>query len=416
MRYHLIAARTAPRTAVVLGAGLAGLLAGRVLLDYCHEVIVLDSGSTAQADFPLPVQVYRTLEQLFPGITAEFSGAGAPTVDWGADCLTLLAGGTAPRFRSGLVTRPLPADTLLSIVRQRLQDYGRDALRFVVDSPLGLVRDGGRVSAVRGQDGTCYPAQVVVDTRREPLGLTGFSTEKAPAGWGWATAAATLSQATGWLALHLLPTVRQPGLLLYAQGDSTWQVIVYGAGAPASIEFPALRTVKTALQPTLEQMTLTAPEIYYQRQPRPGLLEGLLLLGEAAVDTGPFHRPALAARSVLALAETLAEGDWHTLGQRYFARLCPALTAHWWYALTEAGAWTGQPPTTRRAALLRAYWRRMQMAAHQPQLYRALVEVQQHVTTPTHLLRPAVLTRTLWPRRVDTPLPDMLAAQVADKR
>jgi 2-polyprenyl-6-methoxyphenol hydroxylase-like FAD-dependent oxidoreductase len=79
--------------AVVLGGGMAGLLAARVLADHAKDVIIVESddfagGPVARRGVPQGNQVHGLLarglelmESLFPGLTAELADAGAEVVD-----------------------------------------------------------------------------------------------------------------------------------------------------------------------------------------------------------------------------------------------------------------------------------------------------------------------------------------------
>ena len=80
--------------ALVIGSGIAGLLAARVLLDHFQNVTVIERDSLPEQPQPRPgvpqgvqshailVRGQRILEQLFPGLGAELNAAGASSVDW----------------------------------------------------------------------------------------------------------------------------------------------------------------------------------------------------------------------------------------------------------------------------------------------------------------------------------------------
>src|SRR5688572_9443215 len=79
------------RHAAVLGAGIAGLLAARVLADHADTVTIVERDDTSDADGPrrgVPQGAHlhglldggrRMLEELYPGITDELIAAGAPS-------------------------------------------------------------------------------------------------------------------------------------------------------------------------------------------------------------------------------------------------------------------------------------------------------------------------------------------------
>jgi hypothetical protein len=118
--------------AVVVGAGLAGLVAARVLADYFARVTVIDrdhlpAGPAPRAGVPQSRHIHillargmALLDQLFPGLEGELVAAGAVPIDFPGDALWLSPAGWSQRFRPGLrlvsCTRPLLEWT----VRRRL--------------------------------------------------------------------------------------------------------------------------------------------------------------------------------------------------------------------------------------------------------------------------------------------------------
>jgi 2-polyprenyl-6-methoxyphenol hydroxylase-like FAD-dependent oxidoreductase len=119
--------------AVVLGGSIAGLLAARVLTDTHDRVTVVDRdelapGSTARRGAPQGRHIHallargqQTLEQLFPGLTAELVAHGAPVGDVLGDARLLFGGHRLARSESGLVAlsagRPLLEDRIRARVR-----------------------------------------------------------------------------------------------------------------------------------------------------------------------------------------------------------------------------------------------------------------------------------------------------------
>src|SRR5438046_10287657 len=90
--------------AVVVGGGMAGLVAARVLADHFDRVTVVErdrlpAGPEFRAGVPqsrhlhvLLVRGNQLLEGLFPGLTAALRDAGALTVRWPADLPWLSSG------------------------------------------------------------------------------------------------------------------------------------------------------------------------------------------------------------------------------------------------------------------------------------------------------------------------------------
>jgi flavin-dependent dehydrogenase len=117
------------KRAIVVGAGLSGLSAARVLADYFDEVIILDrdqlpDDAIARPGVPQGKQPHgllggglKALENLFPGFGSELIRAGAEPIDAGFDMLAEVPGQVVwPRIKlnwpSRSMSRPLIERTL----------------------------------------------------------------------------------------------------------------------------------------------------------------------------------------------------------------------------------------------------------------------------------------------------------------
>jgi 2-polyprenyl-6-methoxyphenol hydroxylase-like FAD-dependent oxidoreductase len=141
-------------TAVVIGAGIAGLSAARVLADRFARVVVVDRDDLPDRPGPrrgvpqgqhshvLLVAGQRALEEIFPGLHEKLVAAGAVVFDSGADLHLYRLGAAWKPVRSGLpfvsLTRPLLEYTLR---------------RLVGALPQVEFRSGVAVSALSGADG-----------------------------------------------------------------------------------------------------------------------------------------------------------------------------------------------------------------------------------------------------------------------
>ncbi|MEV5595649.1 NAD(P)-binding protein [Streptomyces sp. NPDC052496] len=154
------------RHAVVIGGGLAGLLAATALLGHVAAVTVVErdrypAGHTFRKGVPQARHLHvflsgglRALEELLPGTGQAFTDAGARTLYPPRDLVTFTAVGWQHRFDEGRhgflsVTRPV----IDGVVRDRV-------LRAATGSPtrlkvleateaVGLTGDAGRVTGVR---------------------------------------------------------------------------------------------------------------------------------------------------------------------------------------------------------------------------------------------------------------------------
>lgn len=151
------------RHAIVIGSGIAGLTAARVLLDHFERVTVLErdktpTGAELRAGAPQARHLHillaggeRTLEGLFPGIRDELTAGGASWGDYTATSrvhfpVTLLPGG-ASGVEVSFASRPYREQVL----RRRVEATGRVTVRHGTQV-LGLLREGRGVSGIRLRD------------------------------------------------------------------------------------------------------------------------------------------------------------------------------------------------------------------------------------------------------------------------
>jgi 2-polyprenyl-6-methoxyphenol hydroxylase-like FAD-dependent oxidoreductase len=144
--------------AVVVGAGMAGLVAARVLADHFTRVTVIErdrlpAGPTPRAGTPqsrhihiLLAQGTAVLDQLFPGLEQELLAAGAVPIDFPGDAVWLSPAGWSQRFRPGL----------------RLVSCSRPLLRWTVRSRLAATTT---VGFLEGQEATGPDGQREQDRR-----------------------------------------------------------------------------------------------------------------------------------------------------------------------------------------------------------------------------------------------------------
>ena len=98
--------------ALVIGSGMAGLFAARILADQFERVTIIERDRLPDSpDFRAGVPQGRhvhglllrglqILEEFFPGVSAELEAAGAQRIDWIKDLEFHTAFGILPRFDS----------------------------------------------------------------------------------------------------------------------------------------------------------------------------------------------------------------------------------------------------------------------------------------------------------------------------
>lgn len=352
--------------AVVLGAGIAGLVAARVLADHVENVTIVEQEqlpdeAAARNGVPQSRHVHvllnsgRTiLNRLFPGFDDEVGRAGAPLVDGIKDVAWMTSAGWSLRYPSRYLgysaSRPLIEHT----IRQRLRVNPR--VSWVEgQSALGLVAsaDGNRVSGVRVRprhgEATeeLLGADLVVDATGRgsrathwlrDLGYPEPPRSEIDAHLGYSTRLyrkpANLD--FGWLGVYIqgkLPTNLR-GAVLFPLESDTWIVTLAGFGRDypptddeGFLEFArSLRSpviydaIKDAEPLTPAVATRSTANIWrhYERLPR--WPEGFIALGDSVCAFNPVYGQGMsvAAKEALVLDACLRERSRN--GREVFAR------------------------------------------------------------------------------------------------
>ncbi|MCF2146417.1 FAD-dependent monooxygenase [Desmonostoc muscorum LEGE 12446] len=157
------------KKAIVIGGSIAGLLTAQVLTKYFDRVIIIERDRfpeqpeqrhgvpQAHHAHVLLIRGQQILEQLFPGIIAELTNSGTPTIDWAADSPWLGFSGWAPRFSSDLTSRACSRNLLEWTIRSRLAANNR--IEFV---------QGGQVTSLLSNSNKTTITGVRVSFRNEP--------------------------------------------------------------------------------------------------------------------------------------------------------------------------------------------------------------------------------------------------------
>ena len=169
--------------AVVVGGGIAGLLAAHALLDLYDHVTLLERHAYPAPTAVTPAPPSRrgvpqsrclhmlmaagaaAFDDLLPGWRTDIVARGALPFDVSADAAIHLDAGWMVRTRSGITAYACSRALLEAMLRDRLAAHPRATLRENA-RVLGLITsaDGGRVTGLRlaGQDGA-IDADLVVD-------------------------------------------------------------------------------------------------------------------------------------------------------------------------------------------------------------------------------------------------------------
>jgi 2-polyprenyl-6-methoxyphenol hydroxylase-like FAD-dependent oxidoreductase len=461
-----VGARANPKLgdhAVVLGAGLAGLVAARVLADHFTRVTVIErdrlpAGPAPRAGVPqshhihiLLAQGMALLDRLFPGLEGELLAAGAVTIDFPGDALWLSPAGWSQRFRPGLRLVSCSRPLLEWTVRRRLAASsavafleGHEATGLTVDNDQTAVT-GVRLRArptppTAAAADPALPATLVVDASgrnsRTPEWLRTLGYPAPPETTinpflGYATRAYARPKGAmaAWRLLYVQakpPDTGRMGLLLPVEGDR-WLVGLAGAGGdyPPTDEAGFLQFAGSLRSRIIHDAIRHARPLspihgyrqtdnrwrhYEQTRRWP---ERLVVLGDAACTFNPIYGQGLtmAALAGVTLQRCLQA---HRRPQAPDELAGLARRAHHALAHTTATVWllaTGEDlryPTTEgarptlRTRLMHRYISRLgPVATVNRTVNAAFLEVANLVRPPTALFRPSVLLPTL---RGATPL------------
>lgn len=423
--------------ALVIGGGLDGLLAARVLLDHFRQVTLISPDNppdpsqlpaTIWQALPahcLAVQGFRVLERLFPGLTAELMVAGAPTVEWTADAVTLLPRGWAPRFHSDLVSRPVTANLLVYLARQRLQDYAGGRVHFLDERSVLSVQTAPTptLTVQCGGAAEILSADVLVDAsgRRDQLPgwlaqaglpLPERSMITGPAGLSARLYRRPPNFQPGWQAILIAGL---PGGMLIPVEAGRWLVLGVGVAAPddeagflnllRDLRTPVLYEAVQRGLPLTPVYSLPHTEASYWHFERLSSWPDTLLI-TGAVSFNPVYGFDLNASTLAALAlrdalvdqrKRFADGRLTGLSQRYYERVARACVLPWLWMQAEAA--TGLSARV-------ASWYGGQVLAAAPadaRVYQALLTAAGLTAPARSLLHPALLFRVFRRGRLRQP-------------
>jgi 2-polyprenyl-6-methoxyphenol hydroxylase-like FAD-dependent oxidoreductase len=432
--------------ALVLGGGIAGLLAARVLSESFAAVTVVDRDAIPEEPAPrrgvgqarhihaLLARGQHVLEELFPGLTAALSAGGAPTGDMLGDTRMHLNGHRLCPGPSGLLIISASRALLEHHIRRRVAAL--DGVTFAPPADVtGLVAAGRRVTGarlLRRADGSAeetVPADLVVDATgrgsRAPhwLAALGFARppeERIRVDLGYAT------RHYRWRPGHLGgdlaslhgPTPEHPrGGALGRIEDGRWMLTLAGMvgdhpptdpdgflAFARSLRYEDIaRTISDAEpldDPVAYRFTASVRRRYERLDPAP---EGFVPLGDSVASFNPVYGQGMtvAALQALALGAHLARRGRPR--PRRLLRAITGATAVAWDMAAGADLAFAQVEGRRRVQhrLADRYIRRLHAAAaHDADVARAFVRVSGLVDAPTALLRPGVVATVLRPRRV----------------
>ncbi len=432
--------------AVVLGGSMAGLLAARALADHYGEVLIVErdalpAGAEHRRGVPqsrhahgLLARGQQVLEELFPGLTEELVGLGAPRGDMLGSVRTYFSGHRLRSAPAGVVVLQASRPLLEATIRARVRALPSVRVAEGTDV-VGLVAstDGSRImgARVRRRDGTgseVIDAELVVDATgrgsRTPARVLALGFPEPPVD----SVAVDLAYATriyahtaGLLGEDLSiihgPTHNNPrGAAVIRIEHDRLLVTLYGIRGdhppadPAGFEtfaeglsFPDVRDVLRRAEPVDDPVRFRHPaSIRHRYEAVRHWPLGLLVVGDAVCSFNPIYGQGMsvAALQALVLRHHLMLGRAPE-PEKFFREIGRIVDVPWNMSTGSDLSFDGvQGRRTLQMRLLNRYVARLHaQAEHDADLGRTFIRVAGLVDPPRSLLAPRVAARVLVPER-----------------
>ncbi|MFD5426773.1 FAD-dependent oxidoreductase [Streptomyces sp. NPDC127084] len=438
--------RSGREHAVVIGAGIAGLLCARVLSDVFAHVTIIERDRLAPEPRPrkgvpqgrhahaLQARGLQAFEQLLPGTRDALTAAGAPLADFCRAGRLRLPYGSPPPLDSGIhiqmVSRPLLETIIRAQVLRIAGVYIREGWTV---TGLTLSDDRRRTTGVRlhqrpqadRSTGTeTLPADLVADTSGRgshlpewllDLGLPQVAESIVDARVGYASRTYRAAPATpaDWLALFELPQapyVSRGAFALRTEGDRLL-VSLQGAGGdhPPGDEpgFDAFaKSLSSGLYDIMRASEPLTPVVRYARTANqrrhyhgfPSWPDGLIVLGDAACAFNPVYAQGMtvAALEAVALRDLLtdrAAEPLDGLSTGFQQRVAHITRWPWLIATLPDRAWqdTRAPLPVRLGLWYLDQWHKN--IPTEPDMFQDIARVTNMTSSPILLFHPRNLTR-----------------------
>ncbi|MEO6504305.1 MAG: tryptophan 7-halogenase [Jatrophihabitantaceae bacterium] len=437
--------QTVGKSALVIGAGIAGLCAARTLADRFEQVVVLDRDELPDAAVPrrgvtqgghghvLLVSGQRALSELFPGLMDELVEAGAVRFDPGTELSFYRFGSIWPRMPSELRLVTFSRPLLELAIRRRVAALPGVSFRDMV-SVAALQGEEGRVTGARLDDDEVIETDLIIDCTGRgarsnhwltALGFPSPRVSEVKVGVGYATrfyrrSPGDLVEGSAVFSLPSPPEDKRAGLALPVE-DDRWLISLGGWHDDFPRDLPAFEQHAKALpHPGIARLVercepLTELSVVHYPTSRRRYFEelsevpgGYLALGDSICSFNPIYGQGMtcAALEAVELGRLLdssagSGGSGSALGQelalRYYRQAAKIVATPWQFATggdfsyPETG---GERP--RGIRLKNAYAKRVQLASMvDPTVRRAFTSVQHLISDPAVLLKPAMVARVL---------------------
>lgn len=432
--------------AVVLGAGVAGLLTARVLSDFYEQVTVVErdrlpEGPVQRRGVPQGRHLHsllsrgcQVLDQFFPGLQAELAEAGATVVDDGDLSRVYTRLGAYQMNRSEKFADPAALEFFLASrpfvefhVRRRVAALANVKFldRHDVTEPTVIARH--RITGVLlvnrdTGERTTLDADLVVDAMgraaRTPAFLESLGygrPEEQRSAANWAYSSQLLRIPDGAIAEKMLliesgKGLPRAGLLSYE--DDTW-ILTIGRPAADGDPPPSLAGMLALAEQCLPRSVLTALRsaqpldnvaifrntggLWRRYDRMRDFPDGLLVIGDALCNLNPIYGQGMtmAALEALALQSYLRDGEVRPL--QFFRAVAEQIGPTW--AMNQSRdrvSSSAEEPRSVQARLATSTMNRaLQAAQNDIALTERFMRVAHLVDPPSRLQDPALIARVL---------------------
>ncbi len=427
--------------AIVIGTGVAGLLAAGALTRHFDRITLLERDTLNGAEIRRGIPQARHLhglmeggraimEQLYPGLTDEMVAAGAPTTHVLSGSRWYLSGLRAKPTETGLTT--LLASRALLEYGLRTRAAALPGVQIVEQTVVnGLVVTDGRVTGVQTATGT-VAADLVVDATgrasRTPdwLRANGFEAPdedsiEVDLGYASRTYVHQPEHLDGQLGVVVSTMAgRRGGGAIVLEGGR-WHVTLGGmlgdhpptdhegfTAFAATLPVGDIHRIITDAEPIDDPVPHRFRGSLRRRYENVAGPEGLVVLGDALCSFNPLYAQGMtvAGQQALALDACLHAGR-DDLPARFYAAAARYVDVAWRMStgsdLNHPGV-EGERPLRQR--VLSAYVLRAHRAAHvDAKVARTFMRVANLVDGPENLLKPEMIARILWHSSRVAPLP-----------
>ncbi|MFE2329960.1 NAD(P)/FAD-dependent oxidoreductase [Streptomyces sp. NPDC059385] len=436
-----------PRHAVVIGGSLAGLLAAAVLAEHAAVTVIdadpLPEGPAPRRGLPQGRHTHllwsggaRAIEEILPGITDDWTRAGAIRRSLPTDLVTMTAQGWIPRVPEKQFNISCSRDLLDSVVRARVT-----ALKGVTTLRQSRVRalegTAARVTGVRvgtpEEEGLLLAADLVVDasgrgsrarTWLDALGVAGIRQAEVDSGLVYATRifeAPAGAHEMGFPIVNVQsdPRVPVPGqtATVVPIENGQWQATLSGTrgGQPTGdpeafipfakgVRHPIVGELLEGRKPLTDVAVTQGTanrRIYFEKAALP---DGFFAVGDSVATFNPLYGQGMtvAAQGILAVRSLLRgkELDQPGFGRAAQRAIAPQVGTAWELATTQDILYPGATSTGMKEAagsgLIDRYVDRLMRGATTDEaLAAALFNVITMSSAPTHWFTPAIVWHVL---------------------